>query len=124
MKQPLSVRVGVMDSQRPGLVVSLPVELLTQTARAWRGLKRFGLVSVIGVVVIPIPLLHLCGVLVALIAGPVAGVFAWRASAVLGTSQVPCAKCSASLEIPEGLSGWPARVHCVKCGAMVELTPA
>jgi hypothetical protein len=121
---PMSVLVGVMDSQRPGSVVTVPVEVLGPSTRALRGLKRMALVSVIGVCIVPIPLLHLCGVLVALIVGPIAGVFAWQAKALLGACAVPCAKCNEPLAIPEGQAGWPARVHCAKCGAMVEFNPA
>lgn len=124
MMQPTPVRVGVMDSQRPGLVIDLPVEKLSSSARAFRGLKRALLVCGLGALVIPIPLVHLCGVGIVLVAGPIAGVFAWRAAAVLGAAEVPCPKCSTPVAITPGLAGWPARVHCRGCGAMVELNPA
>ena len=122
--EPTPVRVGVMDSARPGLVVTLPVEQLSSRARAWRGAKRTLLVSGIGLLIIPVPLLHLCGVAVAFVAGPIAGVFAWKSTALFGAGEVPCPKCSQSVALTPKLAGWPARVHCQKCGAMVELQPA
>lgn len=73
MMQPTPVRVGVMDSQRPGLVVTLPVEQLSSRARLGRG---------------------------------------------------ACPKCTQPVPMTSGLAGWPARVHCRNCGAMVELNPA
>ena len=121
---PTPVRVGVMDSMRPGRVVDLPVEVLSSRARLWRGLKRMALVSGVGGVVLFIPLVHLCGLAVLLVAGPIAGVFAWKDAALIGTGEVPCPRCTEPVKTPPGLSGWPARVHCQKCGAMVELNVA
>lgn len=122
--QPTPVHVAVMDSSKPGAVVTLPVEVLSPAARAWRGAKRTALVSGIGLVILPVPLMHACGAIVALVAGPIAGIFAWRSTAVLGVSEVPCPKCAVTLPLPEGLAGWPARVHCKACGSMAELRPA
>lgn len=122
--QPTPVRVGVMDSQRPGLVVTLPVDHLSSGARALRALLRLGIVSGVGVVVMLIPLVHLCGLTVALLGGPIAGVLTFRQSALIGAGSVSCPKCSEQVAMPPGLAGWPARVHCPKCGAMVELNPA
>ena len=124
MMAPTPVRVGVMDSARPGLVVTLPVEQLSAGARAWRGLKRTLLVSGIGLMIVPVPLLHLCGVAVAVVAGPIAGVFAWKSTALFGSGEVPCPKCDQLVALTPRLAGWPARVHCQKCGAMVELNAA
>lgn len=121
---PTPVRVGVMDSMRPGRVVDLPVEQLSSQVRLWRGLKRMLMVSALGAVVVPIPLLHLCGFAILLIAGPIAGVFAWKDAALIGTGEVPCPKCTEPVKTTLGLAGWPARVHCKKCGAMVELNRA
>lgn len=112
-----------MDSSKPGTVATLPVAVLSPGARAWRGLKRLLLVSGIGLLILPVPLVHLCGAAIALVAGPIAGIFAWRATAVLGSSEVPCPKCAVRLPVPEGLAGWPARLHCKACGSMAELRP-
>lgn len=119
--EPTSVRVGVMDSARPGLVVTLPVHQLSAGARAWRALRRMSIVSGVGLVLLLVPLMHVCGFVIALLAGPIAGAFAWKDSALIGTGEVPCPKCSEVVPLPAKLSGWPARVHCPKCGAMVEL---
>ena len=124
MMQPTAVRVGVMDSMRPGLVAMLNVEQLSLGRRVWRALKRALIVSGIGAVVLVIPLLHACGLAVLLVAGPIAGVFAFRQAAIIGGGSVPCPKCSTPVTMTQGLAGWPARVHCQKCGAMVELNPA
>lgn len=122
--QPTPVRVGVMDSQRPGLVVTLPVEQLSSGARVMRGLLRMAIVSGIGLVVLLIPLVHACGALVAVFAGPIAGFFAWRQAALIGSGEVACPRCTQPVTMPAKLAGWPARLHCQQCGAMVELNPA
>lgn len=121
--QPTPVHVAVMDSRKPGALVTLPVERLSPGARAWRGARRMLLVSGIGLVILPVPLMHACGAIIALVAGPIAGFFAWRSTAVLGRGEVPCPKCAVTLAVPEGLAGWPARLHCQACGAMAELRP-
>lgn len=122
--EPTPVRVGVMDSKRPGLVVSLNVEHLSAQVRTWRAVKRTLFVSGIGAVVVFVPLLHVCGLAVLLVAGPIAGAFAFKQAALVGGGSVPCPKCGEAVTLTDGLTGWPARVHCQKCGAMVELNPA
>jgi hypothetical protein len=123
--KPTPVRVGVMDSQKPGVVTELGVEVLSSSARAMRGFTRGGLVSALGLLLIPIPLIHFCVPVVVLIVGPIVGVFAWKKSALIAAGQtVQCAKCNEPITIAKNLAGWPARVHCGKCGAMVELNPA
>lgn len=122
--EPTPVRVGVMDSQKPGLVVMLPVEPLSPQARMLRVAKRVAIVSGIGLLILPLPLLHACGAVVALVAGPIAGVFAWRDTVLFGAGEVACPRCGKPVSIPPKLAGWPARVHCGQCGAMVELQAA
>lgn len=121
--EPTELRVAVMDSARPGLVATLPVQRLSQGARAGRGALRLLLVGGVGVALIFVPLVHLCGAAIAFIGAPIAAFFAWKASALIGEGTFPCPKCEQSLKTPPRLSGWPARVHCDKCGAMVELKP-
>lgn len=121
---PTRVLVRVMDSARPGAEVDLPVHRLSAKGRAWRGLKRLALVSGVGLVLTPVPLMHACGLVTLLIAGPIAGYFAWRARALVGECEVSCPKCAQPVPVREGLPGWPARVHCAGCGAMAELSPA
>jgi hypothetical protein len=113
-------RVG-RDAERPGLVVTLPVQHLSVGARAWRAFLRMSIVSGVGLVLIPVPLMHACGLVIALLAGPIAFAFALKHSALIGEGEVPCPKCREVVPMPRKLSGWPARVHCQKCGAMVEL---
>lgn len=121
---PTRVLVKVMDSSRPGAEALLPVHALSARGRAWRGVKRLALVSGVGLVLTPVPLIHACGLVMLLVAGPVAGFFAWRARAVFGASEVTCPKCAQPLPVPEGLPAWPARLHCRACGSMAELSPA
>lgn len=122
---PTPLRAGVMDSQRPGLVVTLPVLQLSTGARVLRALKRLALVSGIGLLIVPVPLLHVCGAVIAGVAGPIAAVFAFTARALVeGKGEVMvCPKCSKTLPLPAQLVGWPARFQCLECKAMIELTP-
>lgn len=121
--QPMPLVVAVMDSARAGKSVTHPVHVLSAGERVWRGLKRTLLVSAIGLGILPLPLMHVCGAVVAVIAGPIAGIFAARAHVLLGGGSVACAKCDQPLAVKDGTPGWPARVHCVSCGAMIELRP-
>lgn len=118
--QPTAVHVGVMDSARAGKVVTLPVQALSQGVRVLRGLGRFALVAVVGVAIAVVPLIHLCGIAV-VCAGPIAGFLAWKRAARIGAGEIDCPKCDQRVQLPLKLMGWPARVHCEHCGAMVEL---
>jgi hypothetical protein len=120
---PTPLRAGVMDSQRPGLDVTLPVLELSTGARVGRALLRLGIVSGVGLALVPVPLLHLCGALIALVAGPIAAIFAFRGRARLGAGQITCPKCTEALPVPDRLIGWPARFQCLACKAMIELRP-
>lgn len=117
------VRVGVMDSSKPGTVVPLPLQKLSVPARLGRAALRGLAVSGIGVGVALMPLLHGCGLVTALLVGPIVAAFALRSSVLFGEGEVPCPRCSEPVKLPPKLAGWPARVHCGKCGAMVELNP-
>lgn len=118
------VRVGVMDSSKPGLVVSLPVHRLAPWERFSRAALKGLLVSGVGIGVALLPLLHACGLVTAVLIGPVVAALTLRATVVFGAGDVACPRCKEAVTLPPKLSGWPARVHCGKCGAMVELTPA
>ncbi|MFT3710680.1 MAG: hypothetical protein QM817_23910 [Archangium sp.] len=120
---PTPLRAGVMDSQRPGLDVTLPVLRLSTGARVGRALVRLGIVSGIGLALVPVPLLHACGAITALIVGPIAAIFAFRGRAKVGAGNITCPKCSQPLPVPDALVGWPARFQCLQCKAMIELTP-
>lgn len=129
--EPTPVRVSLMESRRPGLVVTLPALHLGVLQRLGRTLKRLLVVTGcsllalnVTILALPFPTVHLCTVPVALILGPLAAVFTWQARALLGGGAVPCPHCSASVAVPEQLPGWPARMNCQACGVRVELTPA
>lgn len=81
--QPTQVHIGVMDSRKPGQVVSLPVRHLTMGQRVGRGLLRMVMVSLPGALFALFPP-HFCGALVAVLGGPIAGLLAARAAAVDG----------------------------------------
>jgi hypothetical protein len=117
------LRAGVMDSQRPGRIVELPVTSLSGSSRLWRAARRFGLVAVAGLLVLPVPGLHLCGLAIAVVAAPLAGLSALPGRAVIGAGEIACPKCDAALPVPGGLVGWPARLQCAACKSQVELTP-
>lgn len=120
--QPTQVHIGVMDSQKPGQVVSLPVRHLTMGQRVGRGLLRLVLVSLPGALFALLPP-HFCGALVAVLGGPIAGLLAARAAAVFGGGDIACPKCAQQIPLPASLTGWPARFPCAQCRAMVELRP-
>ena len=121
--QPTVLRIGSMDSQREKLSATLPVLRLSLGARVGRGLLRFVIVSGIGAALIPVPLLHLCGAIVAAIVGPVVGLFAFLPKAKVGAGEIVCPKCSQPVVVRDGVMGWPARVQCLGCKSMLELTP-
>lgn len=122
MMRPTDVRVGIMDSTREGAVATVPVLHLSRGARTLRSLKRLLLVSGVGAVLIPVPLIHVCGAVVAVIVGPLAAAWAFRTSAVMGDCQVPCPKCNQPVTLSSAHTGWPVRVQCMNCSAMVELS--
>jgi len=129
--EPTAVRVSVMDSRRPALVVVLPAAHLGVVRRAWRTLGRLLLVTGgsllalnLAILAVPFPTIHLCTVPLAVMAGPVAAWWAWRTRALLGAAQVHCPRCGEGVAVPERLPGWPARVGCAACGILVELNPA
>ncbi|MEW5737669.1 MAG: hypothetical protein AB1938_02020 [Myxococcota bacterium] len=129
--EPTWVRIGVMDSRRPQAVATVPARPLGQFERIRRGLMRMLLVSGVlllvgnvGLVMVPIPHVHLCLFPLAFILGPIVGVAAWRDRAVLGQGAIACPRCGAEVALPAELPGWPARVTCERCAIMVEINLA
>jgi len=128
---PFSVRIGTMDLRRPEMVATVPARTLHAGERVWRASKRlFGvsggllLLGNVLLLMVPVPHVHLCLFPLAFILGPVLGFFAWRDRVVLGAATLPCPKCHEPVVIPDGLTGWPARFNCERCGIRVELNPA
>ncbi len=126
--EPTSVRIGMMDSTRPGLVVTLSAHHLTRFERLRRALVRMTIVSVIALfvsnmmlLVVPAPHLHLCSLPLAIILGPLVGFLAWRQRALLAAGEIDCARCRKPVTVPANHPGWPARMNCLHCGIMVEL---
>lgn len=121
--EPVAVHVRLMDSQAEPKPAVLQARSVPFAERVLRGLKRLGLVSGIGLVVLVLPVLHLCGAVVALVVGPVAAFLAFRGTAVLQAGTVECPRCAAQAAIEDGTTGWPARLHCLHCGSTFDAWP-
>ena len=122
--QPTPLRIGIMDSQREKLSATLPVLRLRLGARVGRGLLRFVVISGVGAVLVFVPMLHLCGAVAAVFVGPLVGLVAFLPKARLGGGEITCPKCSKPVTVRDGVMGWPARVQCLDCKSMLELTLA
>lgn len=126
--EPTPVRIGMMDSTRPGVVVTLSARHLTRFERLRRALGRMAIVSAIALLVsnfmllvVPAPHLHLCSLPLAIIVGPLVGFLSWRERALLAAGEIECARCRKPVSVPANKPGWPARMNCLHCGIMVEL---
>lgn len=126
--EPTPVRIGMMDSTRPGLVVTLLARHLTHFERLRRALGRMTIVAVIALfvanlmlLVVPAPHVHLCSLPLAIILGPLVGFLTWRERALLAAGEIECARCRKPVTVPANQPGWPARMNCLHCGIMVQL---
>ena len=129
--EPTAVRIRMMDSTRPGLVATLAARHLSRWERFRRASGRMLLVSSIALfisnfmlLVVPAPHLHLCSLPLSLILGPLVAFLAWRQRVLLGAAEISCARCRKPVTVPANHPGWPARMNCLHCGIMVELTHA
>ncbi len=118
------VLLTVMDSARPPTEAVVELERLSPGRRLGRGVVRWLAVSAVGAVVLVLPLLHACGALTLLVAGPVAGVLAYRRQVLLGPGQLTCPRCEAAVPVAAGTGGWPVRLHCGGCGSTFLGRPA
>lgn len=125
---PTPVRVGIMERRGPEVVETLPVRHLRAFDRVLRAARRgsvvMGVLLVVGNVaflMLPAPHLHLCLFPLAFVLGPLVALFSVRDVVLLGAAQLPCPRCQKPVDVPEGLSGWPARFNCNSCAAMVEV---
>jgi hypothetical protein len=123
LMEPRRVLLTVVDSARPPTQGFIPVEALGQGRRVGRGLARWLLVTVVGVGVTLLPLVHLCGAATVLLAAPVAAFLAYRTQVLLGAGLLPCPKCEALVAVAAGTTGWPARLHCGACGSTLQARP-
>lgn len=115
----------------PEVVATVPARHLGRAERIWRATGRlFGVSGALlffanlGLLMIPVPHLHLCLFPLAFILGPIIGFVAWRDRVVLERAELPCPRCRDAVTVPEGVAGWPARFNCERCGIMVELKAA
>ncbi len=120
-----------MDSERPGVVVTLLVRHLGVGERLWLATWRFLWVGFLALfisnfilLIVPLPHIHLCSLPVALALGPFVSYLTWRIRARFDAQPMHCPRCSKDIEVPANHGGWPARFNCVHCGRMVELSPA
>lgn len=129
--KPTPVRVGIMERKRPELVSILPIRHLSLFERVLRAGKRslivMGVLVLLGnvaFILMPIPHVHLCLFPLAFVLGPIVAFMSWRDRVLLSQTELPCPRCQASVMIPDGIGGWPARFNCDSCAAMVELNEA
>ena len=129
--RPTPVRIGIMDSRRPGVVAVLPATHLGLPRRLARATKRFvvaALGSIVGLNVlllfVPVPWFHLVTIPVALFLAPVLAVLTVRQRVLFGACEVACPRCAKPVAIPHDFPGWPARINCLACGIRVELAEA
>jgi hypothetical protein len=129
--EPTSVRIGMMDSTRPGEVVLLPARHLGPWERFRRAFGRMVVVSGIALfisnfmlLIVPAPHVHLCSLPLSIILGPLVAFLSWRQRVLLGASEIACVRCRKPVAVPANHPGWPARMNCLHCGIMVELTLA
>lgn len=122
--EPQEVLLSVMDSARPPLFATVQAERLSMGRRTGRALARLAMVSGAGAVLAVLPLLHACGLVTLLVAGPAFAVLALRVTVLLGEGQVDCPKCGARVAIAAETPGWPARMHCGTCGSTFFIRPS
>lgn len=122
--EPQRVLLNVMDSSRTPATGNVLVERLSMPRRAGRAILRTGMVSGGGAILALLPLLHGCGLITLLVAGPVYGFMTWRKTVLLGEGQVSCPKCQATVAVADKTPGWPARMHCGTCGSTFFIRPA
>lgn len=118
------VLLSVMDSAKPPLVATIQAERLSAGRRAGRALARLAMVSGAGAVLAVLPLLHACGLVTFLVAGPAFAVLTFRVTVLLGQGRVNCPKCGADVDIAAETPGWPARMHCGTCGSTFFIRPS
>lgn len=82
------------------------------------------MVSGAGAVLTLLPLLHGCGLLTLLLAGPIMGYYAFRPTVLLCDGWVECPKCGATVGLAAKTPGWPAHMHCGSCGSTFHIRPA
>lgn len=114
----------LMDGHRPVGHTMLTIRRLGAPHRLVRAAGRFGMVAAAGGAVALIPLMHLCGALVVLLAAPVVAFMAWRPQVLTTTAcTLACPQCKAPVTLPPGATGWPVQVHCEACGITMSARP-
>lgn len=121
--EPQAILLSVMDSARPPQAGTVRVERLSLGRRSWRALGRLAMVSGVGLVLAPLPLLHGCGLVLLLIAGPALGVLTFRKTVLLDGGTVSCPRCAATVPVEAKTPGWPVRMHCGQCGSTFFMRP-
>ena len=115
--QKVAVKVSLRDSERPPVERELQVRPLELGSRVVHGLKRAGWAVLIFSPGILMPGIHFVIIPLAAVVVPAVFFLGMRGWVESATPQaIPCAKCDATISVPEGLVGWPMSLHCDACG--------
>jgi hypothetical protein len=113
----MQVDLAVQYSERPPVSGELEVRTVPLAVRVGKALGSFFGLGGLGAVLVFVPGLHLCGVVVLLLATPLVSWFIWqRAVFTVGEQTVACPKCAAPVRVGADTVGWPVRFLCEPCG--------
>lgn len=104
--------------------VDLDVVFLTTRQRLKRAVSTLGYVWLGALLAVMVPVLHFALVPALLLVGPIAAVFAFRARVRLDPGiRVPCPKCASKFSVEYEHYGWPLRLGCRRCFAVLRARP-
>lgn len=120
----MHVDLSVQYSERASVPGELEVRLVPTAVRLGKALGLLFGLGGLGAVLVFVPGLHLCGVVLLLLAAPLFSWFTWqRAVFTVGAQTVACPKCAAPVQVGDALVGWPVRFLCEPCGATLNANP-
>ncbi|MBI2374843.1 MAG: hypothetical protein HYV07_12675 [Deltaproteobacteria bacterium] len=119
------VTVRALHLSREPIEATIAVEPLLSSERVERALVRLGVCWFFAAVSVFVPLFHFVLVPTLFLAGPVLAILGSRTRVrVVPSQDVPCAKCAQPVAVGEGITGWPARLNCRSCSAILDLRPS
>lgn len=116
-------RVQVRSPSGEHRQTEVPVAVLTDAQRTSRALRGSGMAFAVGLLLIPIPLMHLIGPLTAWTVAAVLLVRRLGESARVLACQVPCPRCGGDAPIAEQRLQWPLLSACSTCRWEVRVEP-
>ncbi len=120
----MHVDLAVQYSERAPVPGELEVRIVPLAVRLGKALGLFFGLGGLGAVMVFLPGLHLCGVVLVLLATPLVSWFTWqRAVFTVGEQTVACPKCQAPVRVPANTVGWPVRFLCEPCGTNLTANP-